>query len=105
MGQIIWTDPALDDVKEILTFVGKDSPQYAEVLAERLLSAPRCLDKFPFYGQRVPEFGLEELRELIVRPYRIIYAMRETACYIVAVIHGYRDLSAAFKPSERLPPS
>ncbi len=32
MGQIIWTEPALEDVSCILQYVARDSPRYAENL-------------------------------------------------------------------------
>jgi hypothetical protein len=33
-----------------------------------------------------------------MRPYRIIYEMRGGDCYIVAVIHGRRELPAHLQP-------
>jgi hypothetical protein len=35
-----------------------------------------------------------------MRPYRIIYEIRGEACYIVAIIHGSRDLARHVQPSQ-----
>jgi plasmid stabilization system protein ParE len=41
MGQVLWTEPALDDLREILAFIARDSPAYAARLGNRLIEAPR----------------------------------------------------------------
>jgi len=49
----------------------------------------------------VPEFGLEHVRELVtVRPYRIIYLVREDVCAVVAVVHSSRNLPAVLDPKD-----
>jgi toxin ParE1/3/4 len=95
MGRVIWAEPALEDVREILEFVGKDSRRYALKLGDRIMESPRGLGSQPFSGGRVPEFDHDEIREVLVRPYRIIYNVRGADCYIVAVIHGARELRRA----------
>jgi toxin ParE1/3/4 len=92
MGHVVWTEPALADVREIMHFVEKDSRRYALKLADRIMEASRGLIGQPLSGGRVPEFDRDDLREVLVRPYRIIYNVRSDDCYIVAVIHGARDL-------------
>jgi toxin ParE1/3/4 len=84
-----------------MNYVAQDSPARAIKLVNRLVAAPRNLAQFPLMGRVVPEFGLEHLRELVtVRPYRILYVVREDHCSIVAVIRGSRDLSALLKPED-----
>ena len=97
MGKVIWTEPALADLREIRDFVAKDSPTYAARLASRLVEAPRRLAQFDKSGQRVPEFDQDHIRELPVGSYRLIYVVRNGTCYIVAVVHGSRDLERVLK--------
>ena len=73
MGRVVWTEPALADVREIMQFIGKDSPRYAVKLADRIMEVPRGLTTQPLSGGRVPEFDRDDIREVLVRPYRIIY--------------------------------
>ena len=52
------------------------------------------LETFPDLGREVPEAEeREDVRELIFQGYRIIYLRQADLIYIVAVIHGSRDLS------------
>ena len=60
----------------------------------------------PRAGWMVPEFKVDHFREVLMRPYRIIYELRGDACYIVAVIHGSRDLPQHIQrpPNPQAPP-
>jgi plasmid stabilization system protein ParE len=60
------------------------------------LSRPPVAGNNPAHGRQVPEFHQEHIRELvIVKPYRIIYTVKDDVCRIVAVVHGRRDLTQA----------
>jgi toxin ParE1/3/4 len=102
MAQVRWTEPALDDLQAIVDFISRDSTAYAARLAHKIVEAPRRLATFPRSGARVPEFDRDDLRELTVRPFRVIYAIRGDECLVVTVIHGSRDLSLLVDP-ENLP--
>ena len=71
--QIIWSLQARDDLREIVTFIAADNPAVAESFGFRLMSKVDVLAKFPQIGRVVPEEHDENIRELILRPYRIIY--------------------------------
>ena len=59
MGRVIWTDPAIDDLQEIIDFIARDSPQYALRMGERIYeSAGRLLGGIRT-GSMVPEFGVD----------------------------------------------
>lgn len=100
MGKVIWTDPALKDLHDIIEHIAEDSPVYAERFGLQVVEAPRRLGQFPNCGRMVPEFKDENIRELIYGSYRIIYLIRHNACYITAVIHGSRDILRHLKPGE-----
>jgi plasmid stabilization system protein ParE len=100
MGQVIWTDPALGDVQHILRFVARDSPRYAEKLADRFREAPRRLAREPRTGWQVPEYERDDVREILVSPYRLIYVIRGDDCYIVTAVHGSRDLARHWRPED-----
>lgn len=51
-------------------------------------------------GRVVPEFKLSHLRELIVKPYRVMYILRSNSCSIVTVIHSSRDLPNLVRPED-----
>jgi plasmid stabilization system protein ParE len=64
MGQVHWSEPALADLRDIVSFVARDSPAYAARLASRISEAPRRLASFPRLGQIVPELNQPSIREL-----------------------------------------
>lgn len=90
---ILWTDPSLDDLRAIRDYIGKDSETYAANFIETILSAVDQLSEFPCMGRIVPEASTADVRELLFGSYRIIYRVQQDAVLILAVIHGYRDLS------------
>lgn len=103
MGRVVWTDAAIADLTGIMDYIARDSPRYALQTGERIYAAAGKLDLGPRAGWMVPEFNLDHFREILMRPYRIIYEIRGEGCYIVAVIHGSRDLPQHIRPSP--PPS
>jgi len=40
----------------------------------------------------VPEFGDQEIREIVVYSYRVIYRIQTEELVIAAIVHGKRDL-------------
>ena len=91
--QILWSSPALEDLKQIRTWVARDSPDAARRLASRIRKGVENLADFPMAGRVVPEIGIKSYREVIVRPYRVIYEVRDNdAVVILRVWHSHRDL-------------
>ena len=78
---------------EILRWIEADSPAYARAVAQRVLHRTDSLRDQPRQGRRVPEHdGPEELREVFVHRWRIIYLVEEEAVNIVTIVHGARDI-------------
>jgi plasmid stabilization system protein ParE len=50
-------------------------------------------DCFPGQGARVREWDCDELREIVVENYRVIYLRHVKAIVILTVIHGASQLS------------
>ena len=90
--QIIWSLQARDDLREIVTFIAADNPTTAESFGFRLMSKVDGLANFPLIGRVVPEVGDENIREIILRPYRIIYRVipAQQVVAVVRIWHGAR---------------
>ena len=76
MRVLFWTQQALADLGAIRAFINQDSPHYASVIIARLIAATDRLVPFPESGRIVPEFGEPLIREVVLRPYRIVYKTR-----------------------------
>jgi addiction module RelE/StbE family toxin len=75
--EIRWTPQAADDLQAIYDYIARDSPHYAQLTVEKILSAIDSLKNHPQMGRHVPEKPRDDLRELIRSPYRIVYRTGE----------------------------
>ena len=75
MTVLRWTEQAVQDLEFIRDFIERDSPRYGRVVVERLVEATSRIELFPMSGRAVPELAREDLRELIVGDYRIVYRL------------------------------
>ena len=90
MSQLLWSPRSLSDLEAIREHIASDSELYAGLVMGRLVAAPGRLLEFPESGRMVPEFGRPNLRELIVRPYRLVYRVRGEVIEVVTVFHAAR---------------
>jgi len=96
LAQINWTLQALDDIGAICLFIARDAPSIAEVYAQKLFDAVDRLEMFPLSGRVVPEFEIEDIREVIFGNYRIIYQIQDEVVNILTVHHAARLLKFKF---------
>jgi len=95
MVKVLWSKQSLNDLKEIVTFIAKDSPKYAELTGEELIEAVELLKKNPEIGRMVPEVGdIKTIKEIIFKKYRIIYQIQSTnSLQVLTIHHSSRNLS------------
>jgi toxin ParE1/3/4 len=89
---IILTPQAIEDLREIVTFIARDNPAKAEEFGNLLCDKTETLGAHPLLGRVVPEFRRHEIRELIYKSYRIVYRLDESskAIHILHFWHGAR---------------
>ena len=90
--RVSWSRRALQDLEAIADYIAADSPTYAGIVVKKIVHQTRTLARFPRAGRQVPEFDNENVRELVVYSYRIIYRLQDEEAVIAAVIHGKRIL-------------
>jgi toxin ParE1/3/4 len=92
---VVWAEIAVCDLEEIISYIAVDSPGNAERILQRLRSKAESLSLFPHRGRVVPELrglGLAAWRELLIRPYRLIYRISDSRVYVLGVLDGRREL-------------
>lgn len=91
--KVLWADAAVAQLEAIHDYVSQTSPEYASRIVDRLTKRSVQISAFPFSGRRVPEYELNEVREVIEGSYRIIYLVKEDEGQIevLAVIHSSRE--------------
>ena len=91
MTPVIWSPQSLHDLESIRAYIAEDSAAYAELVARRIVAAVERLHTFPESGRVVPEREAPAMREVIVRPYRVVYRRRPEVVEIVTVFRGSRE--------------
>lgn len=69
---LIWSPDAINDLREIADYIALDKPKAARRWAQKLAALAEHAAALPFAGRRVPEFGRDDIREVIKRGYRVI---------------------------------
>ncbi len=91
MTAVYWTPEARARLEDIEAYIAKDAPQVAKDVVARILARTRQLETAALSGREVPGYQRPDLRELLERPYRIIYRLTPERVEVVTVMH-YRQL-------------
>ena len=75
--KIIFSEPAIDDLESIVRFIAQDNQESAAKFGGKLIESVRYLAEFPRFGRVVPEQNDENIREIIFKPYRIFYRVKD----------------------------
>lgn len=89
---VIWTHHAKAQLRHIHDYIAQDSTFYAKRVSEDLVSKTLVLDNLPRLGRVVPELNEENIREIPLYSYRVLYEIKPNQIEILAVIHKRRDL-------------
>ena len=92
--KLIWSPAAHDDLHDIVVFIARDNPDRAMSFGYQLISETDHLQSFPEFGRTVPEYQNPNIREIIFRPYRIVYRVNhaQKLCEIARIWHSARGI-------------
>lgn len=88
---VIWSEPAKADLRSIHDSIARDSPHYAKKVAQDFAVKTEALDELPRVGRVVAELGNENIRELPLYSYRIMYEIKASDVIVLAVVHKRMD--------------
>lgn len=74
--KVHWTDTAEGHLDGLYAYIAQDSPEVAKRMVDQLTRRSQQIAEFPFSGRRVPEYHIDQIREVIEGPYRIIYHIK-----------------------------
>lgn len=100
MRALYWTLRAHRDLREIRRFIARDHPVAARKWIDRLRKRARAAASAPLSGRRVPEIERDDVREVIVGAYRIVYRVLARQIHVLTVFEGHRRL-----PTDAIDPS
>jgi plasmid stabilization system protein ParE len=77
---------------EIMGWIANDSPANAAAMIDRILARIRGLSSLPKMCEYARENGMfpEELRQLVVGPYRVIFTLQGREVHVLRIRHGAR---------------
>lgn len=90
--RVHWTNTALEHLLSIYEYIGQNSSVYADRTVDRLTSRSEQIGAFPESGRRVPEYDRKDVREVLEKPYRIIYRIKKEQIDVLAVFHSAQQL-------------
>jgi plasmid stabilization system protein ParE len=92
---VVWTEVALRDVERLAAYLVDEAPARAEGILERIIERRESLTVSPGRGRTPPELRSindRTWREVLERPWRILYRVAETTVEIHGVLDGRRSL-------------
>lgn len=84
-----WSRQAQEELLEIGRYISKSNRASARRWIERLRQRARQAAEFPQAGRIVPEHSRPNLREVLVRSYRIVYLVGKDAIEVLTVFEGH----------------
>jgi len=90
--KVILTPQSQDDLRKIVSFIAQDNPDRAKSFGLELIDQALTLTELPDRGRVVPEINQPTVREIVRRPYRIIYEIfpAQNTVYVLRFWHGAR---------------
>ena len=95
--RVLWTRTAGRDLDAIVAYIATDSIEKALSVLDRLQERADSLTTAAERGRPVPELrsiGVHQYRELVERPWRIVYRIEPDSVMVLAVLDGRRELES-----------
>ena len=90
MTECAFHPEAILDLEEVWGYIAGDSPDAADRVVNKIVSAVEGIVKQPHQGHRRPDLTKRPLRFFAIYEYLIAYAPDERPVWVIAVLHGRR---------------
>jgi addiction module RelE/StbE family toxin len=91
---VVWTPRARADIKAIHDYIAKDSPLNVKQIIKNIVRKADILLTFPQAGKKVMDINSDDVREVHVYSWRIIYQLKNETAHILTVVHKRRNIQA-----------
>jgi len=86
--RILFTPTGRRQFLDAIAYIHRDKASAALSFRQKAEKSLSRLKKFPGSGRPLPEFPELPFREVIVKPYRFFYKVKENDVWVVSVWHG-----------------
>jgi len=94
MAEVIWSEPALQELDAIAEYIALDNPVAASDLVQTIFDKTERLENLPQSGRTPPELPNSVYREVVVPPCRVFYREDEKRVLVLYVMREERQLRA-----------
>ena len=91
--EIIWSESAREDMRDIFNYISHQSLFYADTVIEHIIESAESLTELSERGRVVPELRIPVIREIFVYQYRLLYKLSPNAIEIIGILHMARDFA------------
>jgi toxin ParE1/3/4 len=93
---VLFAKEAREDLRGLHAYISKnDSQENANYVAREIVRAALTLRDYPNRGTHPPELlrmGNRSYRQILFKPYRILYRIRANIVFIAVIADGRRDM-------------
>ena len=86
--KILFTPTGRRQFLDAIAYIHRDNPLAAVTFRQKAEKKLSRLKEFPDSGRLLPEFPDLPFREVILKPYRFFYRVKDKTVWIIAVWHG-----------------
>ena len=90
--KVVWSKEALQRLLDIEEYIAEDNVTKAIEFTDFLVSQSLKIEDNPKIGRVIPEFGDEDIRELLIKGYRLVYRPGAGRIDILTVFEGHRRI-------------
>ena len=90
---VIWDPIAISELKDIYSYIHRNSPQSSIIVRDELIRTVRGLRTMPrkFHVYEYANSSLGEYRSVVRWSYRIVYEIIDSKVHVVRIIHTSRE--------------
>jgi len=87
-----WSERSVNDLITIQRYIAQDNPQTAKTWVAKLRQRARSAADTALAGRIVPEFNQNDIREVFLGNYRIVYRVCDDGILVLTVFEGHQLL-------------
>ena len=92
--RVEWTELAIAQLDEAMAYIAADRPAAAIEWLELILHEAERLAAFPDSGRVVPEAARDDIREIVVSPYRVVYRHDPDVVFVTMFLHERQNIES-----------
>lgn len=92
MAEVVWTEPALNDLDAIADYIALEDPVAARKFVQRVFQHVEQLAVHPRSGSQPQELKGWRYRQIVESPCRVFYRQERDVVYVLYVMRAERML-------------